>query len=179
MFVTYANTLYATNYFNTKLSWQVVPWTNASAQDKINALLEASRVIDTLNYVGLKYDPSFDDSGLPNQINEFPRGPYPTVPDAICQAACEIALKLLDGVDLDLEAENIPNNATTISAARVARDISATQEHVRAGIPSIRAWLLIKAYLVDPRTPIMSRGGTEPGLGDSPTGTSVVQGFNL
>lgn len=90
----------------------------------------------------------------PNQPNQFPRGDDTTVPDAVSQACCELALVLLDDVDPNIEAENLQNKVQTIGDGRTERDTSYVYDHVRAGIPSIQAWMLLKPFLRNTQNPI-------------------------
>lgn len=90
-----------------------------------------------------------------NQPNQFPRGDDVAVPDPIAQACCELALALLDDVDPNIEIENLQNKMQSIDGGRTERDTSYVQEHVRAGIPSIQAWMLLVPFLRDTQHPRM------------------------
>ena len=85
-------------YFTEKLFYQ--PWDEATEDQRIRALAEAAQLIDRLRFSGSKTDT--------DQELEFPRNDEVTVPDNVEKAAYEIALALLDGVDPDLEHQNLP-----------------------------------------------------------------------
>lgn len=136
----YATPSYAYTYFCDRLRSDA--YLNASTSDQVKALKMATSIIEELNFEGYKADP--------DQELQFPRGNDTEVPDAIKKACCEIAIKLLDDVDPDLENENLHYIKQDIGA-RVERDTAAmAPEHIREGVPSIRAWRLLKPFLVDP-----------------------------
>ncbi len=153
----YADPTYARAYFATALSRRALPWLNATTSDQLAALEEATRAIDVLNYGGHKNDRTATGQ-FPNQINQFPRGNDTIVPDEISRACCELALAFLDDVDPELEMENLTLGHQGVGAARIVRDTSYAQEHVRNGIPSLRAWLLLKPFLRDNMSGDLSRG---------------------
>jgi hypothetical protein len=131
----------AQTYFDERL--RTDPWDDAEDSDKLKALKMATRMIDKLNFAGCKHD---EDQEL-----QFPRGDDTEVPQDIKDATCELALALLDDVDPNLEVENLSHTKQGIGDARVERDTTFSDEHIRAGIPSIDAWNLLKPYLRDPR----------------------------
>lgn len=135
----YAQPNDADAYFLERLN--VAAWTNASSDDKLRALKQSTRAIDRLNFVGEKHDDA--------QSNQFPRGDDTVVPQDIVEATCELALVLLDGVDPNFEMENLQNASQGIGDAKVTRDTSYTMDHVRNGIPSIQAWMILLNYLRD------------------------------
>ena len=106
------------------------------------ALAMATKAIDRLNFRGEKYDSS--------QVNQFPRGTDTTVPDDIGQATFEIALALLDGIDPELEAENLGMTSQGYANVRSTYDRTITVPHMAAGIPSLTAWRYLVPYLRDP-----------------------------
>jgi hypothetical protein len=141
----------ANNYFDNRLRSNA--WKRARKEDKKAAMHEATQMIDTLNFMGIKSDPT--------QVHEFPRGPSPrlwaTVRDAdtliptdIKYACFEIAIKLIQGYDPDREADNLAINAHTYSNARTGYDRTFVPDYMRAGIPSFRAWTYLKPYLRNP-----------------------------
>jgi len=134
-------------YFDEKLN--VEPWDNSSGADKYKSLIMATRAIDNLNFSGVKT--------LSTQELEFPRGGDTTTPQAILDACCEIALTLLDGVDPDLEFENLKMVSQGYANVRSTYDVSIAGEHVKVGIPSITAWRLILPFLRDTETINLSR----------------------
>jgi hypothetical protein len=116
-------------------------WFDTSPTDRAKALLGATELIDRLNYVGDKTDP--------NQALEFPRNGDTDVPTPILQACYWIALRLIDGIDPETEAELI-NISQNTWAATTTYDRSFVPRRIAAGIPSDRAWQLLYPYLRDP-----------------------------
>lgn len=131
----------ATDYFANRLNTD--PWDDASEIDAEKALNMATDAIDRLNFLGEKTDSS--------QENQFPRSGDVTVPTDIQEACAEIALRLLDGVDPELEFENLTMVSQGYANVRSTYDRSSPLEHIVAGIPSITAWRKIKPYLRDAR----------------------------
>jgi hypothetical protein len=137
----------AETYFKAKLF--VDSWDDATAVQKNKALVMATRRISQLNFSGSKADA---DQPLP-----FPRGDDTTIPDGIANGTCEAAFSLLDGIDPELEFENLGLESVGVSSARATYDRSLTPEHILVGIPSAAAWTLIRPYLRDPREIKLSR----------------------
>jgi hypothetical protein len=156
--VPYADQTYANAYFADRIGTSA--WDGAVSLDQVKALRQSTRAIDRLNFAGQKHDDTAT-GDVPNQLRQFPRGDDVDVPDDVMQACCELALALLDGVDPNMEIENLNNAQQGISTAKVVRDTSYVQEHVRAGIPSIQAWTLLTPYLRDVQHPRieLQRGG--------------------
>jgi hypothetical protein len=102
------------------------------------ALNIATRSIDRLNFEGDLTDPA--------QPNQFPRGGDTTVPTAIKNATCEIALVLLTST-LDIESDKLATREDAFLAVKTARDTNAVSENVVNGIVSFEAWLLLKPFL--------------------------------
>ncbi len=125
-------------------------WREADTDDKKSALVEATRLLDNLNYAGSKFNA--------NQLHEFPRGTDTTVPKQIQIACYELANRLLaDGIDPDYEVENIGAVSRGYGGAKTTYDRTFVQEHIAAGIPSFKAWSLIKPYLRDVGEVLISR----------------------
>jgi hypothetical protein len=152
----YGSIISAETYFGNRLNSDY--WTNAVTSDKRKALVSATLAIDRLNFVGKKVNDK--------QKLEFPREPdvqvfdYPwgiapepdkRTPEDIKQATYEIALKFLSGVDPDMEAENAGIGHEGYSGVRLNRETNWVAEWILAGIPSQKAWNLLKSYLVDVR----------------------------
>jgi hypothetical protein len=133
----------ADDYFAERL--YVQDWTSATDANKDIALIEATKLIDRLQFRGSKVDE--------DQVLEFPRytGEEPdgdeTVPDDIKYACCEIALALLGGYDLEKEAKNLGVIRRTFDRVTTVYKDSDTAEHLVNGIPSARAWSYLKLYL--------------------------------
>jgi len=125
-------------------------WDNATTEDKLKALIMATLAIDRLNFRGYKADES--------QERQFPRGTDTVVPDDILYACCEIALKLLEDLDPDMELNDLTINHHQFSLVRNTQDRSFAQEHVVAGIVSPTAWKLLLPYLRDASSVSVVRG---------------------
>jgi hypothetical protein len=121
MYDYYGTLAQANEYFNNRLHEQA--WYDAPAADRPKALIKATQIIDNLNYKGEKaavvavmYDSDWNeldatdeeirDANLAQPL-EFPRGDDTAVPDEILIACWEVAYALLDGVDPDLDVENL------------------------------------------------------------------------
>jgi hypothetical protein len=153
-------------YFNNRLNSDA--WCESSPTDQLKALSTATSLINNLKFTGIKFDPT--------QSNEFPRKPdlrgfifdyyydctvpviTPVIPDEILIATCEIAISLLDSLDLDVEIGNLNTQIDKYATVHLQKDTSVAQEHTRAGIPSATAWLYLKQFLVDPRAPFSLTG---------------------
>lgn len=127
-------------YFATKLHVQA--WTDSTIDEKNRAIYEGTRLIDYLCFSGDKTDA--------DQFLEFPRNGDTDIPEAIKTACLEIALALLDGVDPDLELENLAIQDHGIGSVRSSFSRrQAPQEHMVNGIPSAAAWKFLKPFLRD------------------------------
>lgn len=168
----YYGTLVAANeYFDGRLHSE--SWNDSTPSDRPKALLEATRIIDSLNYRGVKnavwlimYEagsvtgnytkilvspPSRQDiiDADATQELEFPRGQDTSAPGVVEWACYEIALALIEGFDPEdaVEKANIIRQA--YSAVRTTyTDGSATSEYLVYGIPTARVWQWLKPYLV-------------------------------
>lgn len=157
-------------YFDDKL--HETAWTLASAADQRKSLIAATKIINTLRYKGYKNvvyayllanpdtatDADEGDSDAlaaireveATQENEFPRGADTETPEVIQWACCEIAYALLDGVDPELELENIGIQDMGIGSVRSSFSRAHDPlEHLIAGVPSPTAWKWLKPFLRD------------------------------
>jgi hypothetical protein len=137
----------AINYFSHRLNTTI--WDQAVYNDREAALIQATRLIDKLNYGG---DVAESDQNL-----QFPRNDDTTIPPEVEYATYEISIALLDGVDLDQESQTIGVMSETYSGARTTYDGDYVNDHLRAGIPSIEAWDYLKPFLRDPKQLRVSR----------------------
>jgi hypothetical protein len=157
-------------YFDDRL--HEVAWSLSNVGDQRKSLDEATRIIDTLRYKGLKnvvYQYRIDNPDVAEcadkgdadslaliraaevtQENEFPRDADTTIVQYIMWATYEIAYSLLDGVDPDLELENLAVSRHSIGAVRTSFNRNQEPlEHILNGIPSAKAWKWLKPFLRD------------------------------
>lgn len=139
--MSYATIAQAQAYFDGRLRTEA--WDTATSQDKTKSLNMATLLIDTLNFSGQKHEES--------QVNQFPRGSDTTVPQDIINACAEIALALLNNVDVDEEINNLRVISERYASIGVSYDPKFQSEHLLAGIPSKTAWDYLKPYLRDYR----------------------------
>ena len=147
-------------YFLTRLNTE--DWTYASDDERLRALNMATRAINNLNFAGEKYFPSQEDE-FPRIINDIVYGIVNedlsmTYPTWLKEATCEIAVNLLDGTDMEQEAENLLAVGQSYATVSTSYNSQVVSEHMRAGIPSIVAWNLIKPYLANTRSINLRRG---------------------
>lgn len=126
-------------YFTGRLDSEA--WDCSEDKDKEKALVQATRLIDRLNFEGAKTDET--------QSLEFPRNGLTSVSIDIAIATCEIAISLLDGVDTEQELNNLTTNSQMYGSVRETYDRTQFVEHFRAGIPSAVAWVFLKPFLHD------------------------------
>jgi hypothetical protein len=126
------------------LQWWLAAFVAATGTNTINTVV--SSIVQTWAFPSAGNGQTLPCAVQPNQ---FPRGNDTTVPDAVSQACCELALALLDDVDPNFEIENLSASNQSLGDARLSRDTSYVQEHVRAGIPSIEAWTLLLPFMRD------------------------------
>ena len=143
----YITEIDAQTYFDGRLN--TLPWDNATSGDRDKALSMATQLIDRLNFLGEKTD---EDQDL-----QFPRDADTDIPDDIQYACCECALALLDGVDPEMEFENLGMISQGYSNIRSTYDRSRPSENILAGIPSVLAWRYLKPYIRDIRAVDLDR----------------------
>lgn len=166
---TYVEVSQAEDYFAGRLdsdSWDV-----ASEQDKAKALLKATRCIDCLNFAGVRTadflalqaqgcrarrQPLAPSNSL--QPLEFPRDGATVIPQEIYIACCEIAYALLDGVDPELELQNINTTQHGFASLQETYNSNIVNIAFRHGIPSVTAWTYLVPFLLDPMTIRTTRG---------------------
>lgn len=119
-------------------------WDNASENDRLKALKMATQRIDRLQFLGTRLDLATP------QLLEFPRDFQTIVPQDIEEATCLIAFALLDGVDTEIEDQNLSAITQAFSTARTTYEPSVRRDYIRNGIPSAEAWQLLLPYLEDP-----------------------------
>ena len=122
----------ANTYFEDRLFADA--WENASDPDKQKALIMSTKAIRALALM------DFDET-----------------PQDIKDATCENAYALLDGVDPEMEFENLSMVQQAYAKIRSTYNRDISMEHIESGIVSITAWRLIKPYLDVSRTLKFSR----------------------
>ena len=154
----------ADTYFSHRLHADA--WDDAAMADKPKALIAATVIIDALNFRGQKaavYDVMYDADGYPLDVTdeelrdadwsqdlEVPRDSDVDVPEEIEISCYEIAYNLLDGVDPDLELENLGVVSQGIASVRTTYNRNHTQiEHLMNGVPSAAAWRYLRPFLRD------------------------------
>jgi hypothetical protein len=164
MYSYYGTLMEANEYFEHRL--HEIAWFDSDATDRPKALIKAADLIDNLNFKGDKHDVneiSYDADGeylFPtddelreaeaSQELEFPRGEDTEVPNQILIASWEIAYALLDGVDPDLDVENLGVVSQGYASVRTTYARNQAQvEHLMHGIPSATAWRYLKPFLRD------------------------------
>ena len=126
-------------YFGERLNADA--WDDASSSDRVKATKQATKAIDRLNFRGEKTSST--------QANQFPRGDDTAVPQDIKDACAECALAFLDGLDPEIEYENLSMVSQGYANVRSSYDRSGVPIHVVAGIPSSVAWRFLVPYLRD------------------------------
>lgn len=170
----------ANTYFDQRLHSDA--WNDSSATDRPKALQEATRIIDNLNYKGVKhtvweimYELDSDTGNYKKKLTdvptdaeliaadaeqtlEFPRGQDTEVPQEIKWACYEIALALIEGFTPEDAADDLQVSARSYSAVRTTYDNgSAISEYLVYGIPTARVWQWLLPYLTDSRIVRMRR----------------------
>lgn len=140
MLLQYVDRIGAQSYFDGRLG--TYAWDTASATDQDKALAQATTLIEQLNFAG--------SVTTPGQSLQFPRGGDTQIPQAIKNACTEIALKLLDDVDVNEQMDNVATQRTNISSIHTIRDTNFITEWTLANIPSPIAWNMLKPFLLDP-----------------------------
>lgn len=166
MAYTYYGTISEANdYFDNRLHEEA--WYGAVVLDRERALIKARQIIDNLNFKGLKHSTYlvvYDTDGEliadvtdaeiraaeASQDMEFPRDADTLIPAQIKFAQWEVAHALLDGIDPDLELENLGIVSQGMASVRTTYNRNHTQiEHLMNGVPSAAAWRYLRPFLRD------------------------------
>lgn len=134
----------AENYFQYRLDND--PWVEATHNQKIAALSQATRGIDRLCYIGSK-----------TGALEFPRDFQTEVPTEIKQACYEDALALLGGIDPNTETDNLVSNSQGYGSLRSNYVRDHQTPHRVNGIATATAWRLLAPFLADAESVVLSR----------------------
>ncbi len=150
----------ANTYFNTRLHSDL--WYTQTSTDRTNALYKATEIIEALNYKGRKatvyavLDADADATKAEVRVAEaaqtleFPRDADTTVLAPINTACYEIAFSLLDGIDPDLELENLAIKNQAYAGVKTTYDRGVQSiEHIVNGVPSVTAWRILRPFLRD------------------------------
>lgn len=156
----YSTVIAATAYFADRL--HETAWSASSNEDRRRALIAATRIIDTMGYKGTKAsvyaavlaNPDASDAEIraaeASQEHEFPRGADTDVPHDVLTACYEIAYALLDGVDPQMELENLGVSSQGIESVRTSYARAGKPiEHIINGVPSYTAWRYLRPFLRD------------------------------
>ena len=135
----YISTNDADTYFAESLGAE--KWTASSSDNKGRAVKMATRLIDTLPFVGYKTDE--------NQENEFPRNGENTVPLEVQRACAEIALELLKGNLPNKSADQ--NSVLSESTGDASRSYAAGRGAANFGLPSVLAARFLAPWIEDDR----------------------------
>jgi hypothetical protein len=135
----YVTVVEADQYFDQRLWTQV--WDEATAENKLKALIQATRLIDNLSFASAKTDE--------DQANEFPRNDQDEVPNEIKAACCEIAISLIEGKDPEKEMESVGIASSGFGAVRESKFENTVPEYITNGIPSATAWNFLVPFLRD------------------------------
>ena len=147
-------------YFSIKINSSNI-WDISLYEDKLKALQHATRLIDRLNFTGIKADSI-------NQTLEFPRllvsednlgnTIYTPIDYTNIQIACaEIAYSLLSGVDVNKEIDKLYIESNSIALLKTTYNRTYIPNHFRAGIPSAIAWDYLMPYLQTSRSIKLNR----------------------
>lgn len=145
----------AQTYFDTRMhtdAWDDLGDSDDAIATKNKALAHATRIIDRLAYKGLPTDEAIAAG------NKFPQIGTLGVPSSILESCYEIALSLLDGIDPELELQNLGQISSQYANIKSTRDTNQTLEHILAGVPSQIAWRMLRPYLADSRSVNLVRG---------------------
>lgn len=148
----YCDGTYADTYFSERLhteTWDSLGTSTDGTATKTKALKHATSILERLAYVGAQ--------AVSGQELQFPRGTDTTIPTDMKNACAEIAIALLDGIDPDIEFKNLQESNNQFASIKSTRDVSQFPEHIVAGVPSVTAWRLIRPFLADGRSVMLTR----------------------
>lgn len=136
----YANASEADDYFKNQCVGRD-EWFNVASDKKDASLLQSTRLINNLSFLGKKTDST--------QTNEFPRNGDLIVPQKIKYATFEIAYNLATDIrDPDIDFARIPIIADDKGSFKVKKDPNLIPHSIIHGIPSEVAWTYLKPYLI-------------------------------
>lgn len=144
--VPYADENFADQYFEEKVGPSRKAWNKSSNQAlKTPALKEATRLVDTLHYIGRKADNE--------QARAFPRDNDTEIPYVVAAATCEVAARLLDGDTLEEITASDGVASESVGDASVSYSEQGRREVLEKNgqLPSQQAYRLLRSWLVNPR----------------------------
>lgn len=166
---TYVTPAEADNYLSQKM--QASTWLAAPPADKLASIVEATRIINRLNFVGHKtvayHALQLNDLAKSElraieaqQALAFPRDDDTDIPEDIKAACCECAFALINGIQPEQELWSLATVSESVGplAIRSTYDRTRVSEWIIAGVPSPTAWHLLRPYLRDPMSCSLSRG---------------------
>lgn len=114
------------------------PWDLSTDDLRTRALTSAQRIIEALNT-----------NNITDEYGEYVQ--------EIKDAQVEIALKLLDGVDPEIEAYNSSVKSFGFDQLKQTNKSGETPLHIIAGVPSITAFNILRRYMPDITTVRLNR----------------------
>ena len=148
----YVTIAYADAYLTTRLFSE--QWFLATEIRKTAALVQATKIIDTLSFRGLRE--------LTEQTLAWPRvleiDTDAVIPNEIYMACCEIALSLINGINPEQEFRNVNKTSQGYGLLRSTKNTEMVDPHLVHGVPSITAFNLLRPYLTDITQSVMFRG---------------------
>jgi hypothetical protein len=149
----YADLTFAAAYFPERM--ESCAWDAATGDLRLRALRAATRLIDTLNFIGYK---TVTDG---SQAREFPRNGETEIPLEVKEANCEVALAFLAGKSLDgLDyASGVQSESVGDASVSYGPRGKGTLLMETAGTLSQVAGRLLNPWLVDPRAIRLERVG--------------------
>ena len=137
------------NYWSNRLEGQL--WSVSPQNVLMQALVTATSTLNNLRYAG--------SMTLSTQALEFPRNGSAVVPIAIQDACYELAMAFLKGVDAETEYAGTFASLRSFGQIETRYDYGMRPpEHIVAGVPSLRAWHLIRPFLSKDLTILYSPG---------------------
>jgi len=136
-----------TTYMSTRLDAE--NYADASSVNRVKAINMATRILERLNYVG--------DKAVSTQALQFPRGDDTVIPQDLKDAASEIVLALLNGIDPEEEFNALMITSQNYGSVGASYRRNNFPEHLVSGVPSVIAWRFIKPYIRDDQTIKLSR----------------------
>lgn len=114
-------------------------WLSKDSDLKIKGLMEATERIDFLNFIGSKTDK--------DQTLQWPRNGSSEIHQNVIKATFEIAFKLVDGHDPDVEYDILRKTGANVGPSNSSYDTRLIPEHIVNGIPSLQAWRFLRPLI--------------------------------